>query len=63
MLALFFCIYYSLKPAILVSVEGITYSLMFKIFKPRSCLQEGDKYNTKPELAVEIIQGLKAFGF
>lgn len=44
-------------------VEGITYPLMFKIFKPRSCLQERDKYQTKPELAVEIIQELKAFGF
>ncbi len=44
-------------------VEGITYPLMFKIFKPRACLQEGDKYKTKPELAVEIIQQLKDFGF
>ena len=44
-------------------VEGITYPLMFKIFKPRSCLQAGDKYKTKPELAVEIIQELKALGF
>jgi SRSO17 transposase len=44
-------------------VEGITYPLMFKIFKPRSCLQAGDKYKTKPELAVEIIQELKALGW
>lgn len=44
-------------------VEGITYPLMFKIFKPRSCLQVGDKYKTKPELAVEILQELKALGF
>jgi SRSO17 transposase len=36
---------------------------MFKIFKPRACLQAEDKYKTKPELAVEIIQELKAFGF
>jgi SRSO17 transposase len=44
-------------------VEGLTYPLMFKIFKPRSCLQVGDKYKTKPELAVEILQELKALGF
>lgn len=44
-------------------VEGITYPLMFKIFKPRSCLKGGDKYKTKPELAVEILQELKALGF
>lgn len=36
-------------------VNGITYPLLFKIFKPRSCLQPGDKYKTKPELAVEVI--------
>jgi hypothetical protein len=41
----------------------LTYPLMFKIFKPRSCLQVGDKYKTKPELAVEILQELKTLGF
>lgn len=35
---------------------------MFKIFKPRSCLKVGDKYKTKPELAIEILQELKALG-
>jgi len=44
-------------------VNGITYPLLFKIFKPRSRLQAGDKYKTKPELAGEIIQELKALGF
>ena len=34
--------------------------LLVKIFKPRSRLIAGDKYKTKPELAVEIIQELKA---
>ena len=43
-------------------VEGITYPLMFKIFKPRSCLKVADKYKTKPELAIEILQELKALG-
>lgn len=44
-------------------VNGITIPLLFKIFKPRSRLQPGDKYKTKPEMAVEIIQELKALGF
>ncbi len=36
---------------------------MFKIFKPRPCLQSRDKYKTSPQLAVEIIQELTALGF
>ncbi|ARV59278.1 hypothetical protein BZZ01_12155 [Nostocales cyanobacterium HT-58-2] len=44
-------------------VEGITYPLLFKIFKPRKCLKEGDKYHTKPQLAVKIIRELKKRGF
>lgn len=44
-------------------VEGITYALLFKIFKPKSCLKKGDDYRTKPQLAQEIIQELQSFGF
>ena len=44
-------------------VDNITYPQLFKVFKPRTKLQEQDKYKTKPELAVEIIQELLYFGF
>jgi SRSO17 transposase len=44
-------------------VEGITYPLIFKVFKPKNRLKEGDNYKTKPELAVEIIQELKTWNF
>ena len=44
-------------------VDGITYPLLFKVFKPRTRLKAGDLYKTKPQLAVEIIQQLKALGF
>lgn len=44
-------------------VEGITYPLIFKIFKPQRCLKPGDIYKTKPQLAVEILLELKALGF
>lgn len=44
-------------------VDGITYPLMFQIFKPKNRLQEGDKYKTKPQIAIEIIQELKEWGF
>jgi SRSO17 transposase len=44
-------------------VDGITYPLLFKVFKPSSRLKAGDEYKTKPQLAVEIIEELKALGF
>lgn len=44
-------------------VDGITYPLHFKVFKPRSRLKAGDEYKTKPQLAVEIIEAVKALGF
>ena len=44
-------------------VGGITYPLLFKIFKPRGCLLPGDTYKTKPQLALEILQKLKSTGF
>lgn len=44
-------------------VDGITYPLLFKVFKPRSRLKANDEYKSKPQLAVEIIKELKAMGF
>ena len=44
-------------------VGNVTYPLLFKIFKPRSWIQPGDEYKTKPQLAVEILRELQAFGF
>ncbi|WNN92160.1 IS701 family transposase (plasmid) [Gloeocapsopsis dulcis] len=44
-------------------VDGLTYPLLFKIFKPRHRLKAGDEYKTKPQLAVEILQELRASGF
>ena len=36
---------------------------MFKIFKPKGTLKEGDKYKTKIEIASLIITDLVNFGF
>ncbi len=36
---------------------------MFKVFKPKKRLQEEDKYKSKPQLAVEIIEALREMGF
>jgi SRSO17 transposase len=38
-------------------VDKLTYPLLFKIFKPKSRLQADDDYKTKPQLAIEILQG------
>ena len=43
--------------------ENITFPLMFKIFKPKGTLKPRDKYQTKIELASEIITELVEFGF
>ncbi len=43
--------------------EEITYPLIFKIFQPRKRLKESDEYKTKTQLAVEILQELKQWGF
>jgi SRSO17 transposase len=42
--------------------ENITFPLIFKVFKPKSTLKELDKYQTKIELALEIIDELIEFG-
>ena len=44
-------------------LEGITFPLLFKIYKPRKRLKENEKYKTKPQLAIEIIKELIALGF
>lgn len=44
-------------------LAGMTFPLIFKIFKPQKRLKEGDTYKTKPQLAAEIIQELREMGF
>ena len=44
-------------------VDKLTYPLLFKIFKPKSRLKPNDSYKTKPQLAIEILQEVKALGF
>lgn len=44
-------------------VDGITYPLLFKIYKPKSRLKTRDEYKSKPQLAVEIIREIQAMGF
>ncbi|MGL5509700.1 MAG: IS701 family transposase [Microcoleaceae cyanobacterium] len=43
--------------------QGMIFPLKFKIYKPSERLKKGEKYKTKPEIAIEIIKELQALGF
>ena len=43
-------------------VDGITYPLLFKIYKPKSRLKAPDEYQSKPQIAIGMIQEIKALG-
>lgn len=44
-------------------VDNITIPLIFKVFKPRTRIKEGEQYKTKPQLAEEIIREVQGLGF
>jgi SRSO17 transposase len=44
-------------------VDGITYPLLFRIYKPKSRLKGDDEYQSKPQIAVEMIRDIQAMGF
>ena len=43
-------------------LDGITFPLLFKVYKPKTRLKDGDEYKSKPTLAVEIIEELQQAG-
>jgi SRSO17 transposase len=43
--------------------EHITFPLMFKVFKPKGTLRATDTYQTKIELASQIIEEIMGWGF
>ena len=40
-----------------------TFPLLFRLFKPESRLKPGDVYQTKPQLAIKLVEELVALGF
>lgn len=42
---------------------GMTFPLLFEVYKPRERLKPGDKYLSKPEIAVMLLDKLKKMGF
>jgi SRSO17 transposase len=44
-------------------LEGITFPLIFEVYKPKERLLEGDTYLSKPKIALEMIRYLQNLGF
>ncbi|MDZ4878004.1 MAG: IS701 family transposase ISNpu5 [Chroococcidiopsis cubana SAG 39.79] len=42
---------------------GMTFPLLFEIYKPHERLKPGDQYRTKPEIAAMLIKQLQSMGF
>ncbi len=42
---------------------GMTFPLLFEVYKPREKLKPEDKYLTKPQIAAKLIRKLKSIGF
>jgi SRSO17 transposase len=44
-------------------VDGLTFPLMFEIYKPKERLKLKDSYLSKPQIASQMIREIKAMGF
>lgn len=42
---------------------GMTFPLLFEVYKPHERLKPGDKYRTKPEIAATLMRKLESMGF
>lgn len=42
---------------------GMTFPLLFEVYKPRERLKPGNKYHTKPEIAAILMRKLESMGF
>jgi SRSO17 transposase len=43
-------------------LEGMTFPLIFEVYKPKERLREGEPYLSKPKIAVEMIRYLREIG-
>jgi SRSO17 transposase len=44
-------------------LEGITFPLIFEVYRPQERLLEGDRYLSKPKIAIKMIRYLQTLGF
>jgi SRSO17 transposase len=42
---------------------GMTFPLLFEVYKPKERLQAGERYLTKPKIAAILIKKLQGIGF
>ena len=43
-------------------IDGITFPLIFEVFKPQQRLLAGDIYRSKPEIAAQMVREIKLQG-
>ena len=44
-------------------IEGITFPLLFEVYKPKARLLDADTYRSKPEIAAQMVREIKQMGF
>jgi len=44
-------------------IEDMTFALMFRIYKPKERLKAGDEYQSKPQIAADMVRALLKLGF
>ncbi len=44
-------------------IDGITFPLIFEVYKPKTRLLDADTYRSKPEIAAQMIREIKQMGF
>jgi len=43
--------------------SGMTFPLLFEVYKPKERLKPGEQYHTKPEIAAMLMRKLESMGF
>ena len=44
-------------------LDDITIPFLFEVYKPKECLNPGDQFHTKPQIAAAMIRELKSLSF
>ncbi len=44
-------------------INGITFPLLFEVYKPKERLLDGDTYHSKPEVAAQMVREINKMGF
>ena len=44
-------------------LDGVTFPLLFEVYKPKGRLKAGDEYRTKPQLAAQVLRAVRQAGF